>query len=278
MPARRAPAHPRPRAERGQRGNHRRRRLAPVGRPRRAIGPGQQRTEEALPRGAQQYRDPGGHQFRQAMQQRPIVLSCLGESQPGVDHQLGRVDARGHRVVHAGEQVGAHFGHHIAVVRYQVRAVRRHRAPVHQHPWHTGFGHQRCHRRVGPSTGHVVDDLRAVLQRRARHSRVHGVDADGNSLCSKLFDDGHDAGRLRLGVDPSRTGPGRLTPDVDDARAFGSQRQTMLDGAVGVEVAPAVGERVVSDVENPHHLHGCRTHLRRMRSSASAREAASVLN
>ena len=67
---------------------------------------------------------PGGDQLRQGVQQRPIVLSRLGESESGIDHQLGGIDTGGHRVVDAGQQLGAHLGHHVAVVR-GLRAVGR---------------------------------------------------------------------------------------------------------------------------------------------------------
>jgi hypothetical protein len=40
------------------------------------------------------------------------------------------------------------------------------------------------HGLVGASTGHVVHHLRAVLQRRPRHTGVHRVDADCNALCT----------------------------------------------------------------------------------------------
>jgi hypothetical protein len=30
----------------------------------------------------------------------------------------------------------------------------------------------------------------------------------------------------------------------------------MFDGAVSVEITPAIRERIVGDVQNPHNLHG----------------------
>ena len=76
----------------------------------------------------------------------------------------------------------AHLGDHVAVGGHLVRPVAADRPPVHQHPRHLGVGDHPRHVRVGPATGHVVDDLRAVLQRRPRHVRVHRVDADGDAL------------------------------------------------------------------------------------------------
>ncbi len=87
----------------------------------------------------------------------------------------------------AGEQLVAHFGDHVAVGRRVVRAGGGDRAPVHQHPRHLGVGEQRRHVRVGTATGHVVDDPRAVLQRRLRHLCVHGVDAHRKSLARQAL-------------------------------------------------------------------------------------------
>lgn len=78
----------------GQRGNHRRRGVTPIGWPHHAVGPGQQRTEEALARSTHQHWDSGRDQFRKGMQDRPIMLRRLGESKPGIEHQPCRVDAR----------------------------------------------------------------------------------------------------------------------------------------------------------------------------------------
>ena len=77
-------------------------------------------------------------------------------------------------------------------------------------------------------------------------------------LPGKLFDHRQHARGLDPGVDAGGAGAGRLAADVDDRRALGGQRQAVLDGAVTVEEQPAVGEGVVGDVDDPHHLHvGC---------------------
>ena len=79
----------------------------------------------------------------------------------------------------------------------------------------------------------------------------------------------------------TRVAPGlrRLTADVDDRRTGGGQGQAVFDGAVAVEEQASVGERVVGDVDDAHHLHARSvSHLRRMRSNASDRDALSVLN
>ena len=111
-----------------------------------------------------------------------LCCAVLAKPRPGIDDQLRRVDARGHRGVDAGQQFVAHLGDHVAVGGHLVRSVGADRAPVHQHPRHSGVGDHAGHVRVGAAAGHVVDDLRAVLQRRPRDLGVHGVDADRDAL------------------------------------------------------------------------------------------------
>jgi len=53
------------------------------------------------------------------------------------------------------------------------------------------------------------------------------------------------------------TGPSRLAADVDYPRAFGGQCQTVCHGTFRIEITPAIRERVVSDVQNPHNPHRC---------------------
>src|SRR6478609_6724238 len=107
---------------------------------------------------------------------------------------------------------------------------------------------------------------------------MHGVDTDRDTLSSKLFDHRQHARRLDSRLDTGGAGPGRLAAHVDDPRTLGGQCQPVFDGALAVEEQSPVGEGIVGDVHDPHDLHVCRNHFRRMRSSASARDAASTLN
>jgi hypothetical protein len=116
------------------------------------------------------------------------VFCGLGETQTGVDDQPRRIDTCVHGSVDACQQLVTHCGDHVAIGGHLVRLVRADRTPMHQYPRHFRVSQQRGHVGVGASAGHVVDDLGAVLQRRLRHLRVHGVDADRNSLSGKLFD------------------------------------------------------------------------------------------
>ncbi len=109
---------------------------------------------------------------------------------------------------------------------------------------------------------------------------------DGNPLGGKRFDHGSDAGRFHRGVDPDRTGAGRFPAHIDDRGPRGGKRQPVFDGAIAVDELATVGERIVGHIHHAHDLHARSArdnragwvHFRRMSSSASARDALSVLN
>ena len=89
-----------------------------------------------------------------------------------------------------------------------------------------------------------------------------------------------DARDFKLSIDADCSRPGGLATHVDDRRPISGKGESVINRPPGIEIAPAVGERVVGDVDDTHHLHvrWVRAHLRRMRSSASARDALLVLN
>ena len=131
-----------------------------------------------------------------------LCCAVLAKPSPGSMISFGRIDAGGHRGVDAGQQLGrAPRRPRRGSAGTSCGPVGRHRPPVHQHPRHVGLGQQRRHGRVGAAAGHVVDDRRAVFQRRPRHVGVHGVDADRNTLGGKLFDDRDDTGGLDSRID-----------------------------------------------------------------------------
>ena len=190
------------------------------------------------------------------MQQRPIVLSRLGESQPGVDDQLCRIDARGHRVVDAGEQLGAHFGHHVVVMRgldaggpttptasASTPTARRLRPPAAPSP-----GSARP-----PETSLTI---RAPLCSAARAtsacmvSMLTVMPCAASSLTTGTTRDASTRGSIRAAPGRVDSPPTSTIPAPSAAIA-----RPCCDGAVGIEIAPAVRERVVSDVQNPHNLH-----------------------
>ena len=90
---------------------------------------------------------------------------------------------------------------------------------------------------------------------------VHGIDADLNTLSGKLFDHRKHTRSFHPPVDAGSPWASGLTADVDDRGALGGQRHAMRDGAVTVEEQSPVGEGVVGDVHNPHHLRAWWAHL-----------------
>jgi hypothetical protein len=56
-----------------------------------------------------------------------------------------------------------------------------------------------------------------------------------------------------VGVDRLGLGIRGLAPDIEDVGAVPDQREPVVDRRVGVEVAPAVGERVRGHVDHAHH-------------------------
>ena len=61
-----------------------------------------------------------------------------------------------------------------------------------------------------------------------------------------------DPALLFVRVDRRGERPGRLAADVDDGRTGGDQNEPVGDGGLVIEVAPAVGERIGSDVDDAH--------------------------
>ena len=83
-------------------------------------------------------------EFGQRAQQRPVVLGRLGETQAGVDDQLGRIHTGGHRGVDAASSSARTSATTSRVRRHVVRSGRVRPTPVHQHPRHPGVGDQRA--------------------------------------------------------------------------------------------------------------------------------------
>ena len=109
--------------------------------------------------------------------------------------------------------------------------------------------------RVVLKTADVVDDRRAALHGRARHGGLVCVDGDrhGQTAGGQPIDDGQNAGELLVLGQRRRTRPRRFSADVDDPGPLLDHLARARDGAIDVEVEPAVSERVGRDVEDPHH-------------------------
>ena len=73
------------------------------------------------------------------------------------------------------------------------------------------------------------------------------------TAAARRLDDREHAAELLGVVDRIGTGAGGLAADVEQVGAGGDQGEPVGDRGVGVEEAPAVGERVGRDVHDAHH-------------------------
>jgi hypothetical protein len=130
---------------------------------------------------------------------------------------------------------------------------------VHQDVRRAETGHRGEHLPVGQAARHVVDHDGTGGHRGLGDDRAHRVDRDVHSLARQPLDDRDDPTELLVDRRAQRSGPGGLAAHVDQVGPARGQVDPVGDGAVVVEVAPAVGERVGRDVEDAHHQAARRT-------------------
>ena len=124
---------------------------------------------------------------------------------------------------------------------------------MHQHDPGTAVGDDVEQPGVDAARGDVVDDRRTGIHGRHRDRGLRRVDADGHvGLRRKARHDGDDAAELLGRVDGLGPGPGRLAAHVEEVGARVDQLETVLDRSTDVEEPATVGERVRSDVHDPH--------------------------
>jgi len=121
---------------------------------------------------------------------------------------------------------------------------------VHQDKPGAGPGNKGQEVRVKPAGADIVDDVRALGNGCLGHlglGRIHEIRTSFLSLITSMT-----AGCVFFPPGPG-TGPapGRLllAADVDDVGPVGDQLEGVLDGPGGLEIQPAVVERIRSDVD-----------------------------
>jgi hypothetical protein len=124
---------------------------------------------------------------------------------------------------------------------------------VHQDVRRAEAGDRGEHGVVGQASRHVVHQHRTGSHRRFRDFGTHGVDGHEDAVARQPLHDRHDAVQLLVRLRTDRSRPGGLTADVDQVGALCGQPESVLDGAVVVEVAATVGEGVGCDVDDAHH-------------------------
>ena len=182
------------------------------------------------------------------------MLCGLGESETGIDDQLARVDPGAHRGVHPGQEFVAHLDDDVAVVGHLVRPV----APTDRQCIST-HGTPASATTLTMSGSALPPDtsltICAPFSRAARATPACIVSMLTVIPCwTSSLTTGSTLRHLDPRVDPGGAGAGRFAPDVDDGGTLGGQRDTVLDSAFAVEEQATVGERVICDVDDPHHL------------------------
>ena len=124
-------------------------------------------------------------------------------------------------------------------------ASRRSRRPRRRPPEQVG---------VVAAGGDVVDDRRAGFERGRGDRGLRGVDADRDrGVGGERPDHRDDPARLSSSA-ATGAAPGRVDspPTSSTAAPAVAQREAVRDRGVRVEVAPAVGEGIGGDVDDPH--------------------------
>ena len=171
---------------------------------------------------------------------------------PGSTQTDDAVDPRGLCGVDAFDQEPGDLVHDVVVRRLVLHRPRL-TLHVHQHDPDAAVGDDVEQLGVDAPRGDVVDDGRTGIHGCHRDCGLRRVDAHGHiGLRRQARDDGDDPAELLGRVDGLGPGPRRLAAHVEEVGAGVDQRETVLDRSTDVEEPATVGERVRSDVHDPH--------------------------
>ena len=185
------------------------------------------------------------------------MLGALGEAEAGIEHDVGWVDSGRDGPIHLLQEFASNVLDDVVVVRYRTGVgVLRSGTPVHQNPWHAGFGDHPRHVRIGSSTGYVVDYGHARLDGCCCNRRSHRVDAGCHTCSAQRGDDRNYPPGLDSGVDAVGSWTRGFTSDIDDVDSHAVQLDAVPDRCLDVQVPPAVGKRIGRDVEHAHDHRG----------------------
>ena len=155
-------------------------------------------------------------------------------------------------------ELAAHVGDDVAVVGAFVHrpGIAAH---VHEHDRYATVGDEREHRRVVQARRHVVDELRAGVERGLGHDGLAGVDTDRNAERRDALDDGCRPVDLHVGRHILGPRTCRLASDVDEVGALRDHLGGPIGGGFHGRVTTAVAERVGRHVEDAHDDGSCVT-------------------
>ena len=201
----------------------------------------EKRAQKALSRGADQQRSPKVGECVKVIQQGPVVVSCLGESEAWVQNHPAFVQPCVLSPSQPVGQLSAYISHNVVVLRHLLHPVAV-RTPMHRDVGHGEGRHERKHCRVGKPPADVVDKDRACGERALCDLCPHRVDAYGHALGGEHIDDRDDPAQLFLDRHALGTWTSRLTPDVDQVGAVAVQLKAARGRGINVEVTTAITE------------------------------------
>ena len=158
------------------------------------------------------------------------------------------------------QQLGFHFGHHIAVVGQAVHRAGI-TAPVHQHIGAAAPRHQRPHLRIAKATGDIVDPVGPSFEAGLSHRRQERVDREQHIGWKLTIPAGllqapqHGQKPLKLDLSTHIGGAraGALRPEINQISALGGHALGGPERCFrGVKAAP-ITEGIRGDVQDSHH-------------------------
>jgi hypothetical protein len=113
--------------------------------------------------------------------------------------------------------------------------------------------------RIALQSAHIVDDMRAGLQRRDGNFGLHGIHGEHGGGFREPGNNWAHPVDLVLRGNRGRLRAGRFTPYVEDRGTCFRQFAAVLNRGLSMEEPPAVGKGIGRDVEDPHDDRGAGT-------------------
>ena len=148
---------------------------------------------------------------------------------------------------------GVDFNENIVVARVLLHRLGRAEV-VHQDDRRVGDRYNFGGAGIESQGGDVIDQAGAGLKRRRHYFAFAGVDRDGRAARREAFDDRAHAFDFVLRPDLLRSGPSRLSADVQNGGALAGHPHAGFHRRGRIFEPATVGEAVRSDVEDAHDL------------------------
>ena len=196
-------------------------------------------------------------QAGQTCQQLQIVRRSFAETEAGIEQNPLPRDARGHAGVPPLFEKRRDVAKHVLVVRRLLHGVG---SALHVHQTHGQTQFAGGLQGAGATqSAHVVEQAGPEGSALAHHLRGTGIQGNNRiDFCGEDFHSGQHAVQFFLNRHRLRAGAGGFAPEVEQRRARIDHTGRRAAQPVEIEritaqVAPAVGERIRGEVEDPHN-------------------------